>query len=138
MKWVSSYFIHGDLAKCDVKQLEFKIEDPNRTSTVGSLTKEELSELIDLNPLTRSEMPMFTRGKRLISRKGRAALCSQEVKETWPSLKIFYIQGTSSSGMSVYTSWEVRKWVEESKGIDVQFLMLNNANHFVSAPTNLS
>jgi len=130
MKWVSTYFEHGNLNAKDPSMLEYR-PSANRPSTVARLTEEELASLVDRAPSQRSEMPIFTRCKPILNRLTRHAVCSEVVRAAWPQLSIWYLSGAQSSGLAVSTAWEIENWVRNSDGLKIKFLELPGANHFV-------
>ncbi|THU97254.1 alpha/beta-hydrolase [Dendrothele bispora CBS 962.96] len=133
-KWVTYYFVHGDLSQRDLTQLNFRTNDPKRKRTFEDLPFPELLQVIDMTPGPKCDTPVsesaFAKVDWAIMNK---ALLNPETRAAWPNMKVWALVGDASP-------WSIHKavWVleDESKKIQspepsINSKMIKDANHFV-------
>ncbi|KAK7453506.1 hypothetical protein VKT23_011783 [Stygiomarasmius scandens] len=133
-KWVTYYFVHGDLSKRDLTQFNYRTNDPKRKRSFEDMPFPELMQIIDMAAGPKCDTLVsessFEKVDWAIVNK---ALFDGETREAWGSMKIWTMVGDASP-------WNIHKavWVleDESKKIkgtepSINFTVVKNANHFV-------
>lgn len=138
-KWVTYYFVHGDLSNHDMKNFNYHWNDPNRKRTFEDLSWQNLSKLIDLGPGGKCDTflcePPFQKAEREIVNK---ALFDLEVRNEWKHMKVWHFYGDANSWNIYLTAWMLEDKVK-AKGnqLEINFAVLKGSNHFVCQLTSI-
>ncbi|KAF5343029.1 hypothetical protein D9758_011163 [Tetrapyrgos nigripes] len=132
-KWVTYYFVHGDLSARDPMQLNYKTPDPDRKPTFEHLPIQELLSLVDLAPGQKCDTvvcePAFADVEWGIVNK---ALFDRDVRATWSSMTMWHIFGDACPWNVYLAAWRLEDEAKKSD-LAVNFTMTRGANHFVGA-----
>ena len=130
LKWVSSYFKHGDLSSRDFSQLKQLEDDTSRKPTVETISPEELQTVVDFGPSVKYELA-FLGSQSFLSinhKQTTKALFDSEIREAWGQHLISCVYCEDSIWNVHYTAWNLEK---EDKGSEINFIPIPGANHFV-------
>jgi hypothetical protein len=133
-KWISSYFIHGDLSTRDLDQLTYNSTDPFKLSTVESLKPEELFAIADFAPADKYDsivgLPPFA---GLVFKQTNKALFDSTVRAAWSGTKFWNLYGTAEPRDIIHAAWFLE---DQSRAANCPELAINTKaiegiNHFV-------
>jgi hypothetical protein len=137
-KWVSGYYIHGDLSTRDLDQLNYRRVDPSRKPSTDNMTTEELFSMTDFSAGTKGETiicePPFVKPLTQMRHK---ALFNLETRNAWGNPKMWHLYGLSSTWNVLLSVWILEKEDEAFRkaynvGPYINFKPIEGANHFVS------
>lgn len=137
-KWVSSYYIHGDLSTRDLDELNYRTGDPSRKPSIENMTTEELYAITDFAAGNKGETiiiePPF---QKVLTKMRHKALFDLEVRSAWGGAKVWHLYGLSSTWNIFLSVWTLEKEDKEFQHIHnvqpyINFKTTEGANHFVS------
>ncbi|KAJ7683526.1 hypothetical protein B0H17DRAFT_941730 [Mycena rosella] len=133
-KWVSSYFVHGDLATHNLDHLTYSNTDPLKVSTIERLKPEELFAIADFAPaaqydnivgLSPFEGPVFKQTNK--------ALFDVTVRGAWSGTKFWNVYGSAEPWNIIYAAWflEDHPRAADAPDLAIHFKVIDGSNHFV-------
>ncbi|KAJ7066896.1 Alpha/Beta hydrolase protein [Mycena belliarum] len=133
-KWVSSYFIHGDLSTRKLENLTYDNTDPRRLSTIEALTPEDLMDIADFSPgekydnivgLSPFERPVFE--------QTRKALFDLAVRRAWSGAKFWNVYGSAEPWNIIHAAWflEDQSRAADAPEVAIHFKIIDGINHFL-------
>ncbi|KAJ7250043.1 Alpha/Beta hydrolase protein [Mycena haematopus] len=131
-KWVTSYFIHGDLSTHDADQLNYRNADPSRKATFEDMPVGELLKIVDFSVGNKCDtflvQPPFASS---ISRLTNKALFDPAIRAAWEGIQVSYMYGQATSWNIYFAVWDVERRVEAARGnAPITFRSIEGANHF--------
>ncbi|KAJ6483805.1 Alpha/Beta hydrolase protein, partial [Mycena vitilis] len=133
-KWVSSYFLHGDLSTHNLDYLTYNNTDPFRLSTVETLKPEELFEMTDFAPADKYDniigLPPFAGA---VFNQTRKALFDATVRRAWSGTQFWSIYGTAEPWPVIYGAWflEDQSRAVNSPELSINCKVIDGSNHFL-------
>ncbi|KAK7053764.1 AB hydrolase-1 domain-containing protein [Favolaschia claudopus] len=129
-KWVSGYFIHGDLSSHNVDNLTYHNYDPAKPSTVETLKPEEFLGMMDLAPGGKYDNiiggPPFTAP---LSKQTKKALFTKTVRDSWGSAHFWVVYGDAEPWNAIQAAWSLEDLAKES-ACEINFKVIKGINHF--------
>jgi hypothetical protein len=129
-KWVSSYFIHGDLSTHNPDNLTYDNINPLKMSTIETLKPEVLFSIVDFTPAEKYDnivglLPF----ESLVSKQTTKALGDRAVRGAWSGARFWNLYGSAEPWNIIYAAWflQAPEFVINSK-------IIEGVNHFVSEP----
>ncbi|KAJ7499883.1 Alpha/Beta hydrolase protein [Mycena latifolia] len=133
-KWVSSYFVHGDLSTRSLEHLTYNNTDPLRVSTIERLKPEELCAIADFAPgeiydnivgLSPFEVPVFKQTNK--------ALFDVTVRGVWGGTKFWTVYGSAEPWNIIYAAWflEDQCRAADAPELAIHFKVIDGSNHFL-------
>ncbi|KAJ6579633.1 Alpha/Beta hydrolase protein [Mycena vulgaris] len=133
-KWVSSYFLHGDLSTHNLAHLTYNNTDPVRSSTVERLKPEELNAIADFAPgdkydnlvgLSPFEGPVFKQTNK--------ALFDIAVRGVWSGTKFWNVYGSAEPWNIIYAAWHLEAQCRAANvpELTIHFKVIEGSNHFL-------
>ncbi|KAF7340187.1 AB hydrolase-1 domain-containing protein [Mycena venus] len=132
-RWVTSYYIHGDLSNHDPDQLNYRNADPSRKATYEDMPIGELLNIVDYSvggkcDTILTEPPFASVVSALVNK----ALFDPEIRSAWKGTKVAYMYGTANPWNVHFGLWDVEGRLASAKGkAPIAFRPIENANHFV-------
>ncbi|KAJ7477000.1 Alpha/Beta hydrolase protein [Mycena galericulata] len=132
-RWVSSYYIHGDLSTHDPDQLNYRDADPSKKATYEDMPIEELLTIVDFSVGDKCDSivlePCFA---SVISALVNKALFNSEIRAAWKGTKVAYMYGTATTWNIHFALWNIEEHVAAAKAnAPITFRAIEGANHFV-------
>ncbi|KAJ7211582.1 Alpha/Beta hydrolase protein [Mycena pura] len=135
-KWVSSYFVHGDLSSGthSLDVLTYDRTDPCKVPTIERLTPAELLAITDFTPAEKYDnivgLPPFA-GPAF--RQTRKALFDAAVRCEWGYPQIWNVCGTAEPWNIIHAAWFLEdEWrATMDPQLEMRFAVINGANHFL-------
>ncbi|KAJ7444377.1 hypothetical protein B0H11DRAFT_2342791 [Mycena galericulata] len=135
-KWVSSYFLHGDLTGHELEQLTYDKTDPSRPSTIEKLNPEEFLAITDFGPGDKYDSIIgLSPFRNLLFAQMHKALFDPEVRAAWGA-NFWNIYGDAEPWPMMYAAWFLEEFVDVRKApeLALTFQVIDGANHFVWLP----
>ncbi|CAK5272515.1 unnamed protein product [Mycena citricolor] len=130
-RWVSSFFVHGDLSTHDPSSLTYDRTDALRPPTI---TRFAMDHLIDFAASSKYDAALISPHFGGVTAKlVDQTLFDIHVRgELWKDTKFFVVAGSADSWASIYSSWklEERMLAEARPECAITFKMVDGANHF--------
>ncbi|CAK5266496.1 unnamed protein product [Mycena citricolor] len=130
-RWVSSFFIHGDLTAHDPSALTYDLTDPRRPPTTARISMEHL---IDFTASSKYDDALISQGFGSVTAKLiDKSLFDVHVRgKLWIDTQFFVVAGSADSWPTIYASWklEERMLAEAKPECSITFKMVEGANHF--------
>ncbi|KAJ3871571.1 hypothetical protein F5051DRAFT_457042 [Lentinula edodes] len=132
-KWLTYYFVHGDLSNHDMKEFNYRYNDPNKKRTFEDLPLEELFKIIDLSPGAKCDTPLceppFAKVERDIV---KMALFDSKTRAAWRGMKVWHILGYANAWNVHLAAWKLEEQVHAAASLEpaVDFTILKGVNHF--------
>ncbi|KAJ7239193.1 hypothetical protein B0H12DRAFT_1190045 [Mycena haematopus] len=133
-KWVSSYFIHGDLLTHNIDNLTYNNTDPDKLSTIETLTPEEFLSMTDFAPGERYDSIVgLSPFAGVVFKQTMKALFDSTVREAWSGARFWNVYGSAEPWNIIYGAWFLE---DQSRAMDNPKLALNlkvitGSNHFL-------
>ncbi|KAJ7867001.1 hypothetical protein B0H14DRAFT_2504229 [Mycena olivaceomarginata] len=132
-KWVSSYFIHGDLSTHDIDHLTYNNTDPGKPPTIETLKPEELFAMTDFAPAERYDnivaLPPFADA---VSKQTNKALFDSTIRGAWSGARFWSLYGSAEPWIVIHGSWFLE---DQSRAMDPKFEIIckgiEGRNHFL-------
>ncbi|KAJ7039386.1 Alpha/Beta hydrolase protein [Mycena alexandri] len=133
-KWVSSYFLHGDLSTHNVNQLTYSNIDSQRVPTIETLRPEELFGMTDFAPgdkydsivgLSPFAGPVFKQTTK--------ALFDPTVRKLWNGARFWNVYGNAEPWNIIYTAWFLEEQLRAANcpELVINFKVMDGSNHFL-------
>ncbi|KAJ7029297.1 Alpha/Beta hydrolase protein [Mycena alexandri] len=133
-KWVSSYFLHGDLSTHNVKHLTYNNTDPSKVPTIETLGPGELFGMADFAPgdkydnlvgLAPFAGPVFKQTNK--------ALFDPTVRKLWSGARFWNVSGNAEPWGVIHASWflEEQFCALNCPELVMSFKVIDGANHFL-------
>ncbi|KAJ7508120.1 hypothetical protein B0H11DRAFT_1966695 [Mycena galericulata] len=132
-KWVSSYFLHGDLTGHELEQLTYDKTDPSRPSTIEKLNPEEFLAITDFGPGDKYDSIIgLSPFRDLLFAQMNKALFDPEVRAAWGA-NFWNIYGDAEPWPMMYAAWFLEDCVDVRKApeLALTFQVIDGANHFL-------
>ncbi|KAF7348187.1 AB hydrolase-1 domain-containing protein [Mycena sanguinolenta] len=132
-KWVTSYFIHGDLSTRDPDQLNYRNPDASKKATFEEMSIEELLKIVDFSVGIKCDtIVLESPFASILSMLVNKALFDPEIRAAWKGTEVSYMYGRAATWNIQFTVWDVERRVEAAKGnTPIKFRPIEGANHFV-------
>ncbi|KAF7376910.1 AB hydrolase-1 domain-containing protein [Mycena sanguinolenta] len=133
-KWVSSYFIHGDLSTRNTNNLTYNNTNPDKPPTIGTLKPEEFLAMTDFAPAERYDnivcLPPFA---GLVSKQTNKALFDPTTREAWSRARFWNVYGTAEPWNIIYAAWalEAQSRAADNPKLALNFKVIPRSNHFL-------
>ncbi|KAF7354618.1 AB hydrolase-1 domain-containing protein [Mycena sanguinolenta] len=133
-KWVSSYFLHGDLSTRSMDQLTYNNFDPDRPATIEILKPEELFDMTDFSPAEKYDnivgLPPF---ESAVFNQTNKALFDSSVREAWSAARFWSVYGSAEPWNIIYGAWflEDKLRTINDPNFAINFKVLEGCNHFL-------
>ncbi|KAJ6483974.1 Alpha/Beta hydrolase protein [Mycena sanguinolenta] len=133
-KWVSSYFMHGDLSTRNIDNLAYNNTDPNKPSTMETFKPEEFLAMTDFGPADRYDsivcLPPFA---DVVSKQTNKALFDVTVREAWSGARFWNVYGTAEPWNIIYAAWvlEAQSRATHNSKLALDFKVIPGCNHFL-------
>ncbi|KAF7331111.1 AB hydrolase-1 domain-containing protein [Mycena venus] len=116
-KWVSSYFIHGDLSSHDIDHLTYTNTDPSKSATIETLRPEDLFAMTDFAP----------------RRETNKALFDSTVRAAWSQTRFWTVYGSAEPWTIIYGAWFLEDQSHEMNNpeLAIEFKVIDGGNHFL-------
>jgi hypothetical protein len=137
-KWVSSYFIHGDLSNHDIDSLTYTNTDPSKSATVETLSPEDLFAMTDFGPAEKYDniigLPPFAGA---VFKQTNKALFDPTVRAAWSQTRFWTLYGSAEPWPIIYGAWFLEAQSHEMNNAElaIEFKVIDGSNHFVRLPT---
>ena len=127
VKWVSSYYKHGNLSSRDFSQLKQRERDTSKQPTTDTLL---IGEITDFAPGAKCETFIIGSQKFLsiFINQTTKALFDLQIREKWGGHHAWIVYGEASVWNVQYATWNLEKKAEAS---EINFKSIAGANHFV-------
>jgi hypothetical protein len=147
VKWVSSYFIHGDLSTHNLDHLTYNNTDPLKPSTIEALEPGVLVSIADLAPADKYDniigLPPF---QGPVFAQTNKALFDPSLRGAWSGAKFWNLYGSAEPWNIIYAAWflEDKSRAANTLELAINSKVIEGANHFVRLvklqcfPTDLS
>jgi hypothetical protein len=130
-KWVSSYFLHGDLSTHNIDHLTYNDTDPAKPSTIETLKPEDLFAMTDFAPAEKYDnivgLPAFAGP---VFSQTNKALFNSAVREAWSGTRFWNIYGSAEPWTVIYGSWFLEDQSRAMK-LGITSKVIQGSNHFV-------
>jgi pimeloyl-ACP methyl ester carboxylesterase len=132
-KWMTAYFNHSDLSKRKFDLLNQRDHDTSRKRTFEDLPLEELFKIMDVAAGAKADtlitVPQYLKPEKAVVTK---AVFDAEVRETWSSMKIWYMVGNKNPWNVIYCWWTLEDEVKAANFPEpaINFTINEGANHF--------
>ncbi|KAJ6615456.1 Alpha/Beta hydrolase protein [Mycena sp. CBHHK59/15] len=130
-KWVSSYFIHGDLSTHSLDHLTYTNTNPFKSPTTDSLKPEEFFAIADFAPAEKYDsivgLPPF---EALVYSQMTKALFDSGVRAAWSGARFWNIYGNAEPRDVIYASWFLEDRSRGADALEMSFKVLDGGNHF--------
>jgi hypothetical protein len=136
LHWAGSYYSHPDLASRTLSGLSFAKR--GESSTVETLTPEEMAEMCDFAATRRSEFPMYFPMQPVLKNLGQRSLFDEKLAgEVLPNLEVVLLVCTQGPWYCAWGMIETERQHKEHlkqghKVRPIRFIEIEGANHFVS------
>ncbi|KAJ7851351.1 hypothetical protein B0H13DRAFT_2360190 [Mycena leptocephala] len=133
-KWVSSYFIHGDLSSHDIDHLTYTNPDPSKSATVETLSPEELFAMTDFGPAEKYDniigLPPFAGA---VFKQTNKALFDPMVRAAWSQTRFWTLYGSAEPWPIIYGAWFLEDQSHEMNNpkLAIEFKVIDGSNHFL-------
>ncbi|KAJ7849293.1 hypothetical protein B0H13DRAFT_2361314 [Mycena leptocephala] len=117
-KWVSSYFIHGDL----------------KSATVETLSPEDLFAMTDFGPAEKYDniigLPPFAGA---VFKQTNKALFDPTVRAAWSQTRFWTLYGSAEPWPIIYGAWflEAQSHEMNNPELVIEFKVIDGSNHFL-------
>lgn len=112
--WISSHFIHPSeaIASSNFELANHKTPDASRPSVYAQLTAEERATMLDLNPLTRADLPYSRLDQAVNEYILKRAFTQQDNQNliAWPNVPVKSLYGDQTCPLFIFGQWELEKW----------------------------
>lgn len=129
-KWCASYFKHGDVSSNDFGELNQRNPDESQKSTIDQMTTEEILSVADFVPGPKCETiwvsPVFVN----VLANQTKVLFDPQVRKDWKGVTVWHIYGDMNSWIVLYAVQKFKQWAKPG---EINFKVVERANHFVSA-----
>ncbi|KAJ7124487.1 hypothetical protein C8R44DRAFT_703962 [Mycena epipterygia] len=133
-RWISSYFIHGDLSTHNIDHLTYNNTDPLKMATIESLKPEELSSIADFTPgekydnivgLAPFQGPVFKQTNK--------ALFDPVVRGAWHNTRFWNVYGSAEPWNIIYAAWflEDQSIAANTPELAINIKIIDGSNHFL-------
>ncbi|KAK7053745.1 AB hydrolase-1 domain-containing protein [Favolaschia claudopus] len=130
-KWVSSYFIHGNLSSRNIDELTYDDTDPDKSSTIETLTPEEFLGMTDFAPGDRYDnivgLPPFAAP---VFEQTQKALFNEAVRDAWRGTQFWNVYGDAEPWNIIYAAWFLEDLAIKS-AFQINFKVIHGINHFL-------
>ncbi|CAK5276249.1 unnamed protein product [Mycena citricolor] len=130
-RWLSSFFMHGDLSTRDLRNLTYSRTDPNRPPTIETIP---MGGILDLTAGAKADAvivsPSFAAAMGKLTDK---ALFDTYVRgQLWKDSKFYLVTSSMDSWNSIYAGWKIeeRSFAEAKPECEIAFELVEDANHF--------
>ncbi|KAJ7476879.1 Alpha/Beta hydrolase protein [Mycena galericulata] len=133
-KWVSSYFVHGDLSTRNLDSLTYSNTDPLKLSTIETLKPEELLSIADFAPADKYDsivgLPPF---EGAVFKQTQKALFDYTVREAWGPTRFWNVYGSAEPWNIIYAAWflEDQSRTSNTPELAINFKVIDGSNHFL-------
>jgi len=133
-KWVSSYFVHGDLSSHNIDHLTYNNTDPFRSSTIETLRPEELFAMTDFAPAEKYDnivgLPPFAGP---VFKQTNKALFDPTVRAAWSRAKLWNVYGSAEPWNIIYGAWFLEDQLHaiNNPELAMNFKVIDGSNHFL-------
>ncbi|KAJ7824851.1 Alpha/Beta hydrolase protein [Mycena leptocephala] len=133
-KWVSSYFIHGDLSNHDIDSLTYTNTDPSKSATVETLSPEDLFAMTDFGPAEKYDniigLPPFAGA---VFKQTNKALFDPTVRAVWSQTRFWTLYGSAEPWPIIYGAWFLEAQSHEMNNAElaIEFKVIDGSNHFL-------
>jgi len=131
VKWVSSYFTHGDLSTRDPDILNYRNPSSSREPSVSNMSPEEFNSMVDFAPGERSDSFLSSSFYDDFAQQTQKALFDPTTRALWPNLDVWHVHGDAPSWNPIYAAWEIERQAKAFGEQTVKFSVIKGANHFV-------
>lgn len=134
VKWVSSYFIHGDLSTHNLDHLTYNNTDPLKPSTIEALEPGVLVSIADLAPADKYDniigLPPF---QGPVFAQTHKALFDPALRGAWSGTKFWNLYGSAEPWNIIYAAWflEDKSRAANTPELAINSKIIEGANHFV-------
>ncbi|KAJ7124504.1 Alpha/Beta hydrolase protein [Mycena epipterygia] len=129
-KWVSSYFIHGDLSTRNVEQLTYDNKDPLKQATVETIEPSVLFSIAGFAPAEKCDntlvLPPF---EGLVAKQTNKALFDPAVRSAWSNTKFWHLYGNAEPWNVIYAAWFLEG--KSTPELPINVKLIEGCNHFV-------
>ncbi|KAF7324448.1 AB hydrolase-1 domain-containing protein [Mycena venus] len=133
-KWVSSYFIHGDLSSHDIDHLTYTNTDPSKSATIETLRPEDLFAMTDFAPAEKYDniigLPPFAGA---VFKQTNKALFDPTVRAAWSQTRFWTVYGSAEPWTIIYGAWFLEDQSHEMNNpeLAIEFKVIDGGNHFL-------
>ncbi|KAJ6544334.1 Alpha/Beta hydrolase protein [Mycena capillaripes] len=133
-KWVSSYFVHGDLSTHNLDHLTYNNTDPLKLATIDNLKPEELFAMTDFAPGDKYDnivaLPPFA---ELVFNQTNKALFDSTVRRAWSRTRFWAVYGSAEPWNIIYGAWflEDQSRAANDPELAINFKVMDGSNHFL-------
>ncbi|KAJ7821485.1 Alpha/Beta hydrolase protein [Mycena leptocephala] len=134
VKWVSSYFIHGDLSTHNLDHLTYNNTDPLKPSTIEALEPGVLFSIADLAPADKYDniigLPPF---QGPVFAQTNKALFDPALRGAWSGAKFWNLYGSAEPWNIIYAAWflEDKSRAANTPELAINSKVIEGANHFL-------
>ncbi|KAJ6615472.1 Alpha/Beta hydrolase protein [Mycena sp. CBHHK59/15] len=132
-KWVSSYFIHGDLSTRSLDHLTYSNTDPRKSPTTDSLEPEDYFAIADFAPAEKYDsivgLPPF---EPLVFNQMAKALFDSGVRAAWSGAKFWNVYGNAEPWNIIYAAWFLEDRSRAADALAINFKIIEGGNHFIA------
>ncbi|KAJ6508240.1 Alpha/Beta hydrolase protein [Mycena sanguinolenta] len=131
-KWVTSYYVHGDISTHDPDQLNDRNPDASKKATFEDMPIEEVLKIVDFDVGIKCDTIVLVDFTSALSTLVNKALFTPEIRDAWNNVKVACIYGRAVTWNIYFAAWDVERRVEAARGkAPVTFRIIEGANHFV-------
>jgi hypothetical protein len=132
IKWVSSYFKHGDLSSRDFSQLKLRAGEgeTSKKPTTDTIPLDELLNITDIGPGAKCEVFLIDSGQFFSAfiKQTTKALFDPQIRKNWGGHPVWFVYCEASFWNVHYAVWNLEK---NDKASEINFKSVPGANHFV-------
>lgn len=132
-QWITAYFDHGDLTKCDLNALEYVVPATDKCPSIfNNSAGADMRDLQCYSEDACSDIPLFAFSEQFKA-VYRKAMGGEEVMRLFPNLEIAFLVGDRSPSFAWVGHWSVQDDQKEigSKKV-IHYKVIPGANHVVS------
>lgn len=134
-KWVSSYFVHGNLSLHKTEELTNNKTDPLKLSTVERLKPEELFALADFTAAEKYDKVIGGAPfAPLVAAQTHKVLFDPTVRRAWRGATFWNLYGSAEPWTIIYAGWflEDQSRAANSLALAFQTKIIPGGNHFLA------
>lgn len=131
-QWIASYFDHGDLSKRDPDVLEYISPSLTRRSSISNMSLDQISDIVETDAGYPVDLSFIIPSQALLEAVYTKVNFDKALKKQIPHLRNTFIAGDLAASFSLAALWALQEDDEKNGGGNIKFIVVPNANHFVS------
>ncbi|KAJ7618527.1 hypothetical protein FB45DRAFT_931848 [Roridomyces roridus] len=131
VKWVSSYFVHGDLSTRNLNNLTYDNIDTLRPPTISTLKPDDLHSMVDFAPGERYDNIIgLDPFQDVVYKQTIKALFDSKVRQVWGRAAFWSVYGDAEPWNIIYGGWFLEDQAKAA-GLEIHSKIIQGCNHFL-------